>query len=98
MSQFQSSITRPPPIPTNRAIANGAMRINSGHLRFMCSSSVFRRFVSVAKAFPQAQDRVVLPRQKRVDAEAGFGGEVLEGATFDLVGHEDRALVFRQRR
>src|SRR5580704_6358602 len=96
-SQFHSSFTTSPPTATASAtsaaiptIANGAMKI-SFHifLVFMFGSSCVREFVvDVLQPLAQVPHRVALARQERVHAHAGFGGHLLEAASFQLVRHK----------
>src|SRR5258708_22139901 len=93
ISQFQ----RPMTIRPNNPMATMAMTMNFA-IRFgrIALLLFIEEFVDLAQAPPQVHDGVVLAGDQSVDVHAAFGGQLLETAALQLVGDEDRALLFRQ--
>src|SRR5690242_16978809 len=75
-------------------IASGARKINFFR---MFNSSWSRKFVVYAlQSLAQMPHRISLAREQRIHAHAGLGGQLLEAAPLQLVGHKHLSLLLRQ--
>src|SRR5437867_1422790 len=99
-SQFHRARTTPPPAAMNTAAPTRNIGANITNLLARLAIIGFSPFpefvVEVLQPFAQPQHRISLPREQRVHALTGLGGHLLEAASFQLVPHENLALLVRQ--
>src|SRR5436190_14136836 len=89
-----------PPIAMNTAAPtrnNGAnITIRPIRPTMFLPSRVPEFIVQALQPLAQAQDRIALPREQRVHAHSGLGGQLLEASSLQLVRDECIALLLRQ--